>query len=73
MEITPGTMKITLNGNQHPIQQPLSLSDLLKSLNLDGKPIVAELNHSPILPKDFSTTTIRDGDQLELVTLAAGG
>ncbi len=66
-------MKIILNGNPHPIPAPISLSELLKTLNLEGKPIVAELNNSAILPKKFPTTTLNDGDRLELVTLAAGG
>ena len=37
-------MHITLNGQVHPIEKETTLSQLLESLGLGGKPVVAELN-----------------------------
>jgi putative phosphoribosyl transferase len=35
---------ITLNGSNHPLESPISLTGLLEQLNLAGKPVVIELN-----------------------------
>lgn len=66
-------MQITLNGQTHPIEAETTLTHLLETLNLSGKPVVAELNEQAVLPRDFPTTPIRAGDKLEIVALAAGG
>jgi thiamine biosynthesis protein ThiS len=66
-------MSIQLNGTPHPLTSAITLTNLLDSLGLAGKPVVAELNGQPILPRLFPTTTIRPGDTLEIITLAAGG
>jgi len=66
-------MHITLNGQVHPIEKETTLSQLLESLGLGGKPVVAELNEQAILPRDFATTPVHADDKLEVVALAAGG
>ncbi|MBC7979795.1 MAG: sulfur carrier protein ThiS [Armatimonadetes bacterium] len=66
-------MQILLNGKPHPIGTSLSLSELLESLHLTGKPIVAELNQEAILTRLFDSTLIKENDRLEIITLAAGG
>lgn len=64
---------IILNGNPHPLDTPLSLDALLLTLGLDGKPVVVELNQQAVFPRDYPQTTVRPGDRIEIVTLAAGG
>lgn len=66
-------MNITLNGQPHPIASETNLTHLLNSLGLSGKPVVAELNQEAVLPRDFPETSLRNGDRLEIITLAAGG
>ena len=66
-------MQITLNGQPHPIEEETTLSGLIESLGLTGKPVVAEQNEQAILPRDFPTTPVQPGDELEIITLAAGG
>jgi sulfur carrier protein len=66
-------MSIQLNGKPHPLTSSITLSGLLDSLGLGGKPVVAELNGQPVLPRKFPTTAIQPGDNLEIITLAAGG
>lgn len=66
-------MSIQLNGTAHPLTATITLSRLLESLGLGGKPVVAELNGQPVLPRNFPTTPIQPGDTLEIITLAAGG
>lgn len=66
-------MFITLNGERREFPSPLTLADLLRLLGFEGKPVVIELNHEAIFPRDYAQTSIQDADRIELVTLAAGG
>lgn len=66
-------MTITLNGQPYPFSGEISITDLLTSIGLSGKPVVVELNKEPILPRLFPNTLIQANDQLEIITLAAGG
>ena len=59
-------MKIQLNGQAHNANCPLSLTELLDFLGLSGKPVVAEVNYTAVLPRDFSTTQIHTGDCIEI-------
>ena len=67
------TMEITLNGQPHQLGGTLTLTALLESLGLAGKPVIAELNCEAVLPRLFPETQIQPGDRLEIITLAAGG
>jgi sulfur carrier protein len=71
--MAPLTMQITLNGQGHPLPAPTTLTLLLLSLGLADKPVVIELNRAAIFPRDFAETSVKNGDQIEIVTLAAGG
>ena len=66
-------MEIQLNGKSHTLTSPLTVSELLASLGLAGKPVVAEVNLEAVLPRHFSETTIKSGDRVEIIALAAGG
>ena len=65
--------QITLNGEPHSIEEPLTVADLLKSLGMSGKPVVVELNGSALTPSEHLTADLPDGARVELITLAAGG
>ena len=67
------SMTITLNGQSHSLDSEITLPALLESLCLTGKPVVVELNQEAILPRNFPQTLIRANDNLEIITLAAGG
>jgi thiamine biosynthesis protein ThiS len=73
MDPIPPPPTILLNGSHHPLEHPLPLDQFLASIGLDGKPVVAELNERAIHPRDYPQTHVTPGDQLEIVTLAAGG
>lgn len=64
---------ITLNGSPHAIAGETTISDLLGSLGLAGKPVVVELDGQAILSREHSETIVRDGARIEIITLAAGG
>lgn len=64
---------ITLNGKAHPVDGARSISSLLESLGLGGKPVVVELNEEAVFPRDYGTVQVEVGAKVEIVALAAGG
>jgi sulfur carrier protein len=67
---TPATL---LNGTPHPLDAPIPVDRFLESIGFAGKPVVVELNHEAVFPRDYATTLIVPGARIEIVTLAAGG
>ncbi|MDB4435886.1 sulfur carrier protein ThiS [Akkermansiaceae bacterium] len=67
-------MTLTINGVVKELQTsgPLTLSALLDTLGLAGKPVVVELNREALSPSEFKIN-LNNGDQLEVITIAAGG
>ncbi len=66
-------MTITLNGTQRDFPTPLTLTTLLETLGLAGKPVVVEQNRVALLPKEISSAQVADGDVIEIVQITAGG
>ena len=66
-------MNIKLNGNDHPMPENKTVSGLLESLGFGSKPVVVELNKTALFPRDYATTSLNDNDQVEIITIAAGG
>ncbi|MEP4078874.1 sulfur carrier protein ThiS [Haloferula sp.] len=67
-------MTLTINGSARTIDhQELAIDALLTELGLAGKPVVVELNREAVLPTAYSSTSVTDGSELEIVTIAAGG
>ncbi len=66
-------MNITINGKPKQFESPLSISGLLDVLQLDGNRVAIELNHKVLLKEQFDTTSLQDGDALEIVQFVGGG
>ncbi len=67
-------MTLTLNGETRTFEaDSLELEELLRQLDLDGRPVVVEYNREPVLPADYPRVLLNDGDSLEIVRIAAGG
>lgn len=66
-------MTIRLNGKEHPLNEAVNITDLLHSIGLEGKPVVVELNKKALFPREYSQTQLAEGDQIEIITIAAGG
>jgi thiamine biosynthesis protein ThiS len=64
---------ITLNGKAHPLAGETPLPALLESIGLAGRPVVVELNETAVFPRDYPVVSVKPGDRVEIVTLAAGG
>jgi sulfur carrier protein len=51
----------------------ITILDLLKQLDLTTRHIAVEVNLNIVPFESHSNTILRDGDQLEVVTLVGGG
>ena len=67
-------MLIEINGERRELSQPvIILRDLIEQLSLTPQRIAVEVNKQ-IVPRDkWARTTIRDGDQIEIVHFVGGG
>ncbi len=66
-------MDITCNGEQRAVDINTTLSDLVASLNLNPKTLVAEINGRIIEHTDFADQKLNQGDRVELIRFVGGG
>ena len=65
-------MQIRLNGSPADTNASDVLA-LLSELGLSNKPVIVEYNQTALLKAEHPSTPLSEGDQLEIITLAAGG
>ncbi|MGC6427058.1 MAG: sulfur carrier protein ThiS [Akkermansiaceae bacterium] len=65
-------MTLTINSETRDFPSLLTLPALLEKLDLAEKPVVVELNAKALSPSEFDQP-LNDGDQLEIIVIAAGG
>ena len=66
-------MQITLNGDAREVAGPLTVTELLAHLNIDGRRVAVEHNLVVLKRGAFDTTVVRDGDAIEIVNFVGGG
>lgn len=66
-------MKITINGTAKDLSSALSLTALVSQCCKNPKHVIAELNGKIVTNCDWDKISIKDGDNLELVTFVGGG
>ncbi len=66
-------MQIVLNGETRAVAAGLSVSGLLAELGIDGRKVAVERNLEIVPKSAFETTTLADGDRLEIVHFIGGG
>ena len=66
-------MFITLNGEPHELDGPLSIADLLTKLSLDPRRVAVEHNYAIVKLKLFPDVRVNDGDRIEIVNFVGGG
>lgn len=66
-------MNLTINGETRKFNSGLNIQTLLLELGLADKPVVVELNQKALAPSEFESQNLSDNDQLEIITIAAGG
>ena len=66
-------MNFVLNGKSHTHNGNGSLKELLLEINADQHQIAIMVNSDIIKKENISNATLQDGDQIEIITYAAGG
>jgi thiamine biosynthesis protein ThiS len=64
---------ITLNGKSHALELPVTLLNLLASLEIDRR-MIAVAHNGEVVPRDrYEEVSLADGDQVEVVRMVGGG
>lgn len=66
-------MKIHINGEEKEIAQGLSVAGLLDELQIRPARVVVELNRTILSRESHGSTSLKDGDMLEIVHFVGGG
>ena len=66
-------MKIRLNGESVEIPGPLTVAALLVHLGIDARRVAVEHNLSVVRRAAIDTTTVGEGDEVEIVNFVGGG
>lgn len=68
-------MKITINGEDHlSEQETITITELLEERNIARPETVSvQINGSFVKRKNFSTTVIKENDEVDFVFMMAGG
>ncbi len=66
-------MRISVNGQSREVAQGISLASLLTELELTARQVAVEVNMDLVPRTRHAEHTLKEGDQLEVVTLVGGG
>ncbi len=66
-------MRITFNGEPRELSDGATVGQLLAELKAPVRHVAVEVNFEVIPRERHDTTSLREGDQVEVVTLVGGG
>jgi thiamine biosynthesis protein ThiS len=66
-------LRIRLNGDPHELEAELTILELLERLSIDYRRVAVEHNLTIVKRDRYSATTIREGDEVEIVNFVGGG
>jgi sulfur carrier protein len=66
-------MNVTINGTAKEFTNSLLLSEIVKQYCKEPKHIIIEVNGHIIVSDNWNTTSLKDGDMIELVAFVGGG
>ena len=66
-------MTITLNGDPFDLSGPVTVAQLLASLDIDARRVAVEHNLVVIKRAAFDATLLSEGDSVEIVNFVGGG
>ena len=66
-------MTITLNGDPFDLSGPMTVTQLLASLDIDIRRVAVEHNLVIVKRAAFDATLLNEGDSVEIVNFVGGG
>ena len=65
-------MEVQINGESRIIE-PMTVMELIRSLDLDPARLAVERNRDIVPKREYESTSLADGDKLEIVQFVGGG
>lgn len=66
-------IQITVNGQAVEIEAPMTVQQLLDTVDVPPNYLAVEVNADVVPREDYSQTMVSAGDDVEVVTLVGGG
>jgi len=66
-------VKIQLNGDPYELAGPMTIAALLAQLEIEPRRVAVEHNLDIVKRARYETTTINEGDEVEIVNFVGGG
>jgi sulfur carrier protein len=66
-------MLLVINGESREVSDVATVTDMLVSFKLEQKILVVELNREIVERAEYDTTSLQEGDRLEIVHFVGGG
>lgn len=66
-------INIIVNGEEREISPRMTIDELLREIGIAGKAVAVEVNKEIVPKSHHRIRIVKDGDQIELVTLVGGG
>lgn len=66
-------MQIRLNGEPHALPDRVTIRALLDTLGVASERVAVEVNRRILTRSEFTVITVKDGDEVEVVTFVGGG
>ncbi|HWP59017.1 MAG TPA: sulfur carrier protein ThiS [Candidatus Acidoferrales bacterium] len=66
-------MTVQINGEERHVEPGVSIARLLEELGIRAARVVVELNRDVVAREAFATTTLKEGDKIEIVHFVGGG
>ena len=66
-------MRVHLNGKEHTVSGPVTISGLLTELGLTGHRLAVEVNHEIIPASRHTQVLLAENDRVEIIHAVGGG
>jgi thiamine biosynthesis protein ThiS len=66
-------LNITVNGDDKDMADGIFISDLIIELGLKAERLAVEVNRRIVRRADWPSTTLKEGDKVEIVHFVGGG
>lgn len=66
-------MQVTINGEKRELAENLTISEILKNLELPSERVAIELNKEVVRKKDWENIKVNDADKIEVIHFVGGG
>lgn len=67
------SIRVTVNGKRREIEREMSLPEFLVSFDVDPRLVAVAINGDVVARDAYASTSVRAGDEIEVVRMVGGG